>query len=213
MSWLNRLLPNRPGAKSLDPAVRETLARWASLPPADLSRTHSETRYVVLNTHAAGLDIDADRLLSVAGIAIDSCRIGLTESYHAELGDAPERILADLLAFAGKGPVVVYNAAFNRVHLERAFEQHLGVEPDWVWLDLYWLLPALFGERISEPTKLARWMQVLDADTFQRFHALGDAYALARLMLAAESRALKRGLASPRSLADLERARRQIERR
>lgn len=213
MKWLSGILDGRAQPQVLDPALREILAHWHTLSAPDLSRTHGETRYAVLNTHAAGLDPAHHELLSVGAVAIESGRIDTDSAYHGFLGSAPQRVLAELLTFSRSGPVVVFNASINRVLLERAFAQHLGVTPNWVWLDLYRLLPALFGECHGENTRLSTWMGTLGADTFQRFHALGDAYAVARLMLAVESRALRRGLATPRQLADLERSWRNLERR
>jgi DNA polymerase-3 subunit epsilon len=125
----------------------------------------------------------------------------------------PGSVMTNLLTFSGSGPIVVFNAALNRTLLERAFDTHLGITPDWTWLDLHWLLPALFDERRNSRTRLADWMDLFGIETFQRHHALGDAYAIAQLMLAAEARALKRGFISVRHLVDLERTRRQLSTR
>lgn len=213
MSWLSRLLPSRSDTSSLDAASREALAQWHTLPAADLTRTHFETRYVVLNTEASGLDPEKDRLLSVGAIALDSGTLCADESYYAPLASDPGSVMTNLLTFSGAGPIVVFNAGLNKTLLERAFASHLGVTPDWTWLDLHWLLPALFDERLSARTRLADWMELFGIETFQRHHALGDAYAIAQLMLAAEARALKRGLVSVRQLVDLERTRRQLSTR
>lgn len=211
MSWLSRLLPTRTSeTRSLDPASREALAHWHTLPDADLNRSHFETRYVVLNTEATGLDVDRDQLLSVGAIALEDGTLTPADSYYAQLEPDPGSVMTNLLTFSGSGPIVVCNAGLNRVMLERAFERYLGVTPDWLWLDLYWLLPALFDERFHVPVRLNDWMNQFGIETFQRHHALGDAYAIAQLMLAAEARAMKRGLLSPRALADLERKRKQL---
>jgi DNA polymerase-3 subunit epsilon len=209
-NWLTRLLSSRHDGAPLDVAVRERLAHWHQLPPPDLGRSHFETRYVVINTESSGLDVDRDRLLAVGALAIDAGTLNPADSYFAPLASDPAGALSQLLTFSATGPIVVYNAALNRIMLERAFETHLGVTPEWLWLDLYWLLPALFSEYIDTPTRLADWMRVFEIETFQRQHALGDAYAIAQLMLAVETHALKRGLVSPRALADAERARRQL---
>lgn len=212
-NWFSRLLQQRTPPPVLDTGLRETLAHWQTAPLPDLERSHTETRYVVLNTHATGLDADTDRLLSVAGVAVDCGRIDLARSYYAELDIEPERILAGLLGYAGSGPVVVFNAAFNRSLLERNIDRHLGVSPGWTWIDLHLLLPRVFPELCDQPTRLAHWMELLGIDTFARFHALGDAWAIARLLQAFLSRALERELISPRALVDLEREMRQFSRR
>jgi DNA polymerase-3 subunit epsilon len=212
MNWLTRLLSNRADTTTLDAALRETLAHWQTLPRPELGKAHFETRYVVVNTEATGLSLDKDRLLAVGAIALDGGVLSPRESYYAKLEPDPATALTNLLTFASAGPVVVFNAAFNRAMLERAMEAHLGMTPDWAWIDLYWLLPALYGELIDTPARLADWMQAFDIETFQRHHALGDAWAIAQLMLAAQSRALAQGLNSPRSLVDQERSRRHLRR-
>ncbi|HJV28177.1 MAG TPA: 3'-5' exonuclease [Aromatoleum sp.] len=212
MNWLTRLLGNRPDLESLDALSRDAILRWQALPQPDLGKPQFETRYVVLNTEATGLDVDHDRLLAVGAIAIDGALLSPRDSYYATLNPDPAKALAELLTFTGNGPAVVYNAGFNRTLIERALAEHLGVEPEWCWLDLYWLLPSLFEEHIDRPARLGDWMKVFGIETFQRHHALGDAWVIAQLMLAAQSRALQAGTSSARSLADLERNRRQLSR-
>lgn len=210
MKWLSRLLPRRKRDSSIAPELRETLAHWHTLVPPDLARTHAETRYVVVNTHASGLDADHDELLSVAAITVENCHIVPTQSFHAVLDENVESALARLLTFVGTGPVVVFNAELNRSLLERAFKRHLGLTPEWLWLDLYWILPAMFGEVHVKPVRLAQWMESLDISTFQRFHALGDAWVLAKLLLTLQSRARADSRPSPHSLADLEASLRMV---
>lgn len=210
MSWLTRLLATRNEAGALDPALREALARWQALPAPGPGLQHFESRYVVLNTEASGFDPDTDHVLAVGGVAIDGGLLSPQESFYAKLEPDPATALANLLTFAGAGPVVVYNSGVNRDMLERALAQHLAVEPEWLWIDLYWLLPALYGERIAGPARLADWMKTFGIETFQRHHALGDAWAIAQLMLAAQPRAVSLGLNTPRSLAELERSRRHL---
>lgn len=211
--WLSRLLASRSDATGLDIVLRDALSTWQATAPADDGRSHFESRYVVLNTESSGLDPERDRLLSVGAIALASGTIVAEDSYYADVASDPATALVNLLTFTGSGPVVVYSAGLNKAMLERALEKHLGIMPDWIWLDLYWLLPALFPERIARPTRLVEWMRSFGIETFQRHHALGDAYAIAQLMLAAEGQASRKGLTSPRSLAELERKQRRFHNR
>lgn len=210
MNWLTRLVTARPELDSLDASLRDALVHWQALAQPDLNRPHFDTRYVVVNTEASTADAGKADLLAVAAITLEGGTLAVTDSYHSLLMPEPVAALTRLLTFSAQGPIVVYNAALNRVILEHAFDRHLGLDPEWAWLDLYWLLPALFDERLNKPTRLADWMQVFGIQTFQRQHALGDAYAIALLMLAVEARALKRGLVSARSLIELERSRRHL---
>ena len=212
MNWFTRLLSNRTDTASLDTAQRETLAHWQALPRPEPGIGHFEARYVVLNTEATGLDLGADTLVAVGAVAVDRGLLSPVGSYYGKLEPDPATVLINLLTFSGAGPVVVFNAGFNRSLLERAFDEHLGIEPEWTWLDLYWLLPALYGERANGQARLADWISAFGIETFQRRHALGDAWAIAQLMLAAQSHALALGLNTARSLAELERSRRQLSR-
>lgn len=204
MSWLSRLLSDRADVSSLDTALRETLSQWHMLRAPDLSKSHFETRYVVVNTEATGASVTRDRLLSVAAIAINRELVVPAESIHASLEPDPATALTNLLTFVGNDPVVVFNSAFNRKMLEHAFSHHLGIDPEWTWIDLYWVLGALFPVMPAHGARLAEWMRLFDIETFQRHHALGDAFAVAQLMLAVQAKARARGLYTPKSLSELE---------
>lgn len=210
MNWLTRLISSRGSDLGLSDAQVDALREWQAIAEPDPARPHFETRYTVLNTEATGLDLDKDRLLAVGAIAVDNGRFSASSGFYAELLPSPATTLIDLLRFIGKGPVVVFNAGFNRVMLERALLDTLGITPPWLWLDLRVLLPALFPERIDAPVRLADWMQEFDIETFQRHHALGDCCAIAQLFLAMQSRALAQGALHARALSDIERARRQL---
>ena len=104
---------------------------------------------------------------------------------------------------------MVFNASFNRSMLERAFQHHVGFTPSFVWIDLYLLLPSLFPEKLDRPARLADWMAAFGIETFQRHHALGDAWAIAQLFLAVQARALSFAVSTPAGLADHQSAYRQ----
>ena len=212
-NWLSRLLASNTASGPLSEQARQTLARWAALPEPDLARAHFETRYVVVNTEASGLDLDKDRVLAVSAVGIDGGILAPQDSYYAVLGEHPAEALTGLLQAVGKAPLIVFNSGFNRTMLERALEEHLGLAADWLWIDLYFILPALFPERIERPARLADWMSSFGIETFQRHHALGDGWAIAQLFLAAQARALAQSALSPRGLAELERSYRQYRRK
>lgn len=212
MSWLARMLFNRADPTSLSSELRDTLAQWHSLPAPDLGKPHFETRYVIFNTETSGFNADKDALLKVAAIAIESGVLVPSSSYVAELMPDAATTLMNLLTFCERGPAVLFNAALNRSMLERGLEKHLGVSLDLPYIDLYWLLPALFPERSNRPVKLSYWVDLFGVETFKRQHALGDAYAIAQLMLVARSRAQQKGLATAQSLIDLEQTHRQLVR-
>jgi len=208
MSWLSRLKAAR-GGHTLGAQAEETLQAWQALPEPVLDRSHFETRYTVVNTEATGLDLDQARLLAVGGIAVDAGLLHPGDAYYARLEPAPADALVDLLGLAEKNPLVVFNASFNRSMLERAFQHHVGFTPSFVWIDLYLLLPSLFPEKLDRPARLADWMAAFGIETFQRHHALGDAWAIAQLFLAVQARALSFAVSTPAGLADHQSAYRQ----
>lgn len=202
MSWLSRLKAARGGAQALSAQAEHTLRTWHALPDAVLDHPHFESRYVVVNTEATGLDLDSDRLLAVGAVGVDGGLLHPTDAYYATLDPAPGEALAGLLGVVGKSPLVVFNASFNRSMLERALNEHLGLVPSFVWIDLYFLLLSLFPEKRDRPGRLADWMAAFGIETFQRHHALGDAWAIAQLFLAAQARALSFSVTTPAGLAE-----------
>ena len=209
MNWLTRLLPGRANP-ALDFALRARLEHYAGRPEPDLGLSHFESRYVVVNTEATGLDLDKDPLVAVAAIAVQGGAIDPERALYAPLGEKPGEALAGLLEFVDRAPVVLFNAAFNQTHLERAFDEHLGLDLDLTWIDLYWLLPVFFPERHNGPARLADWMAAFGIETFQRHHALGDGWAIAQLLLATLGRSLAQGITTPRALAETERSHRWL---
>lgn len=212
MSWLSRILPARGAA----PATRSAAAavqRWQGLPEANLELSHYETRYALVNIEASSLDHSAARMLAVAAIGIDQGTIDPHDSYYAELGESPAQALADLLDFVGHQPVVMFNASFHRLLLEAGFARQLGFVPAWRYIDLYLLMPALFPDRFEKPVRLAEWMRSFGVETFQRHHALGDAWAIAQLFLSVQARALARGALCARALIEHEQTHREYRRR
>ena len=190
MSWLSRLKAAR-GGQTLGAQAEEPLQAWQALPEPVLDRSHFETRYTVVNTEATGLDLDQARLLAVGGIAVDAGLLHPGDAYYARLEPAP------------------LNASFTRSMLERAFQNHVGFTPSFVWIDLYLLLPSLFPEKLDRPARLADWMAAFGIETFQRHHARGDAWAIAQLFLAVQARALSFAVSTPAGLAAHQSAYRQ----
>ncbi|MCB1939333.1 MAG: 3'-5' exonuclease [Rhodocyclaceae bacterium] len=212
MNWLTRLLPGDHPAANLDPALLEKLEQWRTVPGADLGISHNEKRYVVVNTEATGLDLNRDTLVSVAAISVDRCLVNARNCVQLTLDPDPAAALVALLEFIGKAPVVVFNASVNKQALLNAFDKHLGFEPELEWLDLYWILPSLFNDRHASPARLVEWVESMEIDTFKRQDSLGDAYAVAQLLLAALARATLRGHRTVASLIEMELTRKRLQR-
>jgi len=173
---------------------------------------HFETRYAVINTEASGLNPDSDRLLAVAAIGIEGGVIDPNNSYYAATTPSADEALAGLLDFIHDKPVVAFNTSLQRALLDRSLGDKADALAQTTCLDLYYLLPALFPEKRDLPGRLADWMALFDIETFQRHHALGDAWAIAQLFLAVQGRALSQGLVTASALHDAEHAYRQLRR-
>ena len=94
MSWLSRLKAARGGAQALSAQAEQTLRTWHALPDAVLDHPHFESRYVVVNTEATGLDLDSDRLLAVGAVGVDGGLLHPTDAYYATLDPAPGEAMA-----------------------------------------------------------------------------------------------------------------------
>jgi len=211
MNWLSKIFSGDHPAAGLPEDLRERLEKWRQLPEPSIDDAHADLRYVVVNTEATGLDLATDRVLAVAAIAIDAGRLAPRDAIELSF-ENPAATLVELIEYIGKSPVIVFNADFNRQALMGAFESTLGFEPELIWIDAYWLLPCLFNDKHERPVRLAEWMKVMKIETFQRHRALGDAFAIAQLFLAAQSRASVRGQRSARSLMDLALTRKRLQR-
>ncbi len=210
MNFLTKMFSGDHPAAMLSDDLRERLERWLEQPAVPLESRHTDIRYVVVNTEATGLGLDEAQLLTIAAIGIDGGILAHRDALELSFDD-PASTLVALLEFIGRSPVV-FNADFNRHLLERAFDKHLGFVPELEWIDNYWLLPCLLGEQHERPVRLADWMKSMSIEPFQRHRALGDAFAIAKLFLVAQSRATLRGHPTARSLIELVGTRKRLER-
>lgn len=208
MNWLSRLLPG--SGPALAPALRSALEGIAALPAPDLSRSHYETRYVVVNTETGPMDGGGQRLLAVGAVAINKGLLHPDDAFQARLGSAPAEAMAGLLRFIAKAPVVVYNAPFNQGTLERAFESNLGSIPPLEWLDLMVLMPSLYPERIAGQARMDAWLGAFGIERLDHRDALLEALAVAQLHQVALARAKQQGLSSPRELLDAQSSRKWL---
>ena len=116
--------------------------------------------------------------------------------------------LIDFLAYAGKSPLVAFRAEFDRAVLERATLDVLGISLRLPFVDLAFLLPALF--RGTACDGLDDWVAHFGGDVAVRHHALGDAYATAQLLLIALAAADAAGMGSPAQLLATQKAQRWL---
>jgi DNA polymerase-3 subunit epsilon len=170
-----------------------------------------ESRWVVLDVEASGLDAARDRLLAIAAVAVHvdhgRARIALADSFEVVLrqpavdappdkanillhhiGIAAQRggveagaAIAAFTRFAAHSPLLGFHVAFDRALIERAVASHQRPLPDNRWLDLEPLAAVLLPQ--VRAFALDDWLAHFGIRCTQRHHAMADALATAELLL------------------------------
>ena len=227
MGWLDRSVDFLLGGPRVGGALADRLSAWQRRPRPPRTRAHVEGRYVVMDCETTGLDLARDRMISLGAVAIGGGRIALADAYGAVLrqpeasadanilihgiggeaqraGIEPAEALIAFLEFAGRDPLIAFRAEFDRPMLARACREILGVEPTLVWIDLAWLLPALF--RGTACDSLDDWLVHAGVPPSARHDAVGDAFATAQLALVALDAADRVGMRTSDDLVAMQKA-------
>lgn len=207
------------------------LAVWRALRSPRPAGPVSACRCVVVDVETAGLDPRRDTLIAIGGVAVVAGRVRLDEHLDVVLrqstvsaptnilvhgiggaaqrgGVEPAEALLRFLEFAGRDPLVAFHAMFDDTALRTALRRHFGLSWRAHWLDLAYLLPALFPEHGRIARTLDEWLQVFRIEVCSRHDAHADALATAQLLLIALERARRHGIGDFRSLHRLEKAQR-----
>ena len=239
-SWLSSLFGALP-APILDAAQREKLADWQQRPAVDLEAPHSDSRYVVVDVETSGLDMKRDRLIAIGAVAVNEARIDPGDSFAAVLrqdvvsskenilihgigaqqqseGMDPADALLGFLGYIGKSPLVAYHAFFDQAMIAKALRATVGARIRQPWIDLAWVLPALFPEsgaaghlEYRAPAALDDWLRLFAIENIMRHNAVADAYATAQLLQMAIAAGQRASAPSPAALCRIEKARRWMQ--
>ncbi|MDE2584487.1 MAG: 3'-5' exonuclease [Betaproteobacteria bacterium] len=235
MSWLARLFGSKEPAPVLTPEQQAALDRWIQLPAPDLGISHYRTRYVVVDVESSGLHMVKDRLISIGAVAVVDGLIDFNDAFEVILrqdqvsdtanillhgiggsaqreGVEPADALLAFLAYVGKQPLVAYHALFDHTMIARAMQKYLGYKFEQKWLDLAWVLPELFQNRIDSQVALDNWLDLFGIENIQRHNAVSDCYATAKLLQVAMAAGAKRNAESPARLMEIEHMRRWLRR-
>ena len=238
--WLTRLFGASP-APRLDVAQRERLFDWQRCPDVDLESPHADCRYVVVDVETSGLDMKRDRLIAIGAVAVVGARIDPSDSFAAVLrqdvvssrenilihgigaqaqseGREPAEALLDFLDYIGKSPLVAYHAFFDQAMIAKALRATVGAQIRQPWIDLAWILPALFPEHgqrghleYQAPAALDDWLRLFAIENVMRHNAVSDAYATAQLLQMAIGAGQRASAPSPAALCRIEKARRWMQ--
>lgn len=196
----------------LSPQQAERLASWRVLPEVERTAAFDHTRFVVVDVETTGLNLLTDTLISIGAVAVVNGRIALGDSFSVVLqqressrkenilihgisgsaqreGALPADALLAFLEFLGKSPLVAFHVAFDETMIRRALGQYLGISFKRTWLDLAYVLPALWPELMRSHRALDDWVSHFDIRIDDRHNAVADALATAELLLVAIAQA------------------------
>lgn len=214
----------------LEPQQLRRLASWQALPPPELGAPFGQARLVVVDVETTGLNPKTDTLISIGAVAVLNGSISLDDSFSVVLqqrvasrrenilihgisdsaqreGAPPADALLAFLEYLGKSPLVAFHVAFDETMIRRALREYLGIRFTHPWLDLAWLLPALWPDLARSIRVLDDWSERFAIRNEDRHNALADALATAQLLLVAMAQARRiHGTCSYDGLRRLERA-------
>ena len=222
------------GGPRVGGAQEARLVSWRDLPEADLKRSHAQARYVVVDTETTGLDLRHDRVIAIGAVAVAGGRLRLSDCFETVLrqdkpspnanilihgiggqtqlsGVEPRSGMLDFLEFIGKMPLVAFRAEFDQMMLERTLRSIVGFPLRRTWIDLAFLLPALF--RGTECRTLDDWLSHFALEAGQRHHAVADAFATAQLLQIALAEADREAIGSAAGLVAMQKAQRWLGKR
>jgi DNA polymerase III subunit epsilon len=196
----------------LSPQQAERLASWRMLPEVERTVAFDCTRFVVVDVETTGLNLMTDTLISIGAVAVVNGRIALDDSFSVVLqqressrkenilihgisgseqreGVLPADALLAFLEYLGKSPLVAFHVAFDETMIKRALRQYLGISFKRPWLDLAYVLPALYPDLTRNHRALDDWSNHFDIRNDDRHNAVADALATAQLLLVAIAQA------------------------
>jgi DNA polymerase-3 subunit epsilon len=196
----------------LTPQQARRLASWHAVPEIERTAAFDATRYVVVDVETTGLNLMTDTLISIGAVAVVNGRIALGESFSVVLqqressrkenilihgisgsaqreGVLPAEALLAFLEYLGKSPLVAFHVAFDEIMIKRALRQYLGLSFKHPWLDLAYVLPALYPDLMRNHRALDDWSNHFDIRNDDRHNAVADALATAQLLLVAITQA------------------------
>lgn len=193
--------------------VRASLEAWRASKGPTLDDAHFHTRYVVVDIVSSGLDPDKDTLLGIAAVAIWQGAIQPDDTFYVDFstldgeGAAVDRQLMAFLLFAAKAPLVTYHLPYVGGFLQRAFRERLGLDFQPQWVDMAWLMPAMFEEKGHTVMPLDYWLESFELGGGEgRRDAMVNTLLLGRIFQMMLQRAVGKEIDTAARLVDESRA-------
>ena len=223
MLGLKKLLFKGGSAETLPDDVRSALEAWRASKAPELDEVHFHTRYIVIDIVTSGTSPETDKVLSIAASCVRQGMIGPEDSFFIDFStlekpEAPggqgepesallDRQLVAFLQFVAKAPLVTYHVAYVGGFLQQLFKERLGVDFQPQWVDMAWLLPAMFSEKSHSIMPLDQWLDAFGfAPGVGRRDAMDNTLMLARLFQMLLVRAAGKDVATAQRLVEESRA-------
>jgi DNA polymerase-3 subunit epsilon len=213
----------------LDELQSARLSAWLALPTNSHRAIFEESRCVVVDVETTGLNLMTDTLISIGAVAVVNGRIVLGDNFSVILqqrissrkenilvhgisgseqrdGVSPADGLLAFLEYLGKDPLVAFHVAFDETMIRRAMRQYLGFSFKHPWLDLAYVMPALYPDLMHSHRALDDWSRHFDIRNENRHNAVADALVTAQLLLIAANTARQDSDFSYDDLRSLERS-------
>lgn len=217
----------------LTPEEAARLEAWRRRPAADLRTPLDQTRFVVVDVETTGLNLARDHLIAIGAVGVNEGRITLSDSFEVVVqqktvsdkdnilvhgiggtaqreGVPPAEALLRFLEYLGKSPLVAFHVTFDETMIRRALRAHLQLDFKHPWLDLAYLMPALYPPLARKYRALDDWMGHFRVSNYARHSALADALSTAQLFQAVVDCAHQQDIPHFQALQDLEKAQRWI---
>ena len=191
----------------LGETAKRRVAEWAWVSSREPRSTPLDlATFIVVDTETSGFSVSRDRLLSIGACTVRGGALAVGESFYRELrqdeasaeanilvhgigreaqlaGEQEADALSAFLQFAGKHPLVAFNAPFDGEFLAVAMRRYLGVRFRPRWVDMAELPKAMFPTPSLELRTLDEWLGFFGIEQLERHNALADAYATAQFFM------------------------------
>lgn len=219
MFGIKKLVFGHDVSEQLPEDVRAVLQEWKTLEPIGLESSHFLTRYVVVDIATDGPNPDSNRITGIAATVLQQGIVSPEQSIFVDLSastadDATvNRQLAAFLRFIGKSPLVSYHVVFVNAFLQQVLKKRLGMAFHARWVDLAWLLPAMFEDKGHKPMPLDDWLLAFGLDVGEgRRTPSENNMVLARLMQMLVVRAHAKGVDAVEQLIEESKASSKLRR-
>lgn len=215
MFGLKRFFSRDGNSHALPAAVQAALEAWHQQPTPSRDDLHYHTRYVVVDVSVGGHDPASDPILGIAAVAVRHGAVSGEDACFVDLAvndpDAMAEQLAAFLAFIDHDPLVAFNETFVSTALQRILKAGLGEAFEAPWIDLAWLLPAMFEEHYDTVAPLDVWLEAFGLESSsERRNAMANTLMVARVFQQLLVRAVARSADTPARLLEEAKASRHL---